>query len=97
MNLVQMFCPLATVNMQVWIQETMLVNDGQSILPQTAIRSKVSVDLCLVFGQEQLTTWEGCKTGDVWCVWEAGRADSQSKAIKGVLEKTMEKARGICW
>ena len=50
MNLVQRFCPLATVNMQVWIQETMLVNDGRSILPQTAIRSKVSVDLCLVFG-----------------------------------------------
>ena len=49
MNLVQMFCPLATVNMQVWFQETMLINDGRSILPQTAIRSQVSVDFCLVF------------------------------------------------
>ena len=31
MNLAQMFCPLAAVNMQVWFQETMLINDGWGV------------------------------------------------------------------
>lgn len=41
-NLAQMFCPLAAVNMHVWFQETMLISDGWgvfSLKQQYGVRS----------------------------------------------------------
>lgn len=48
-NLAQMFCPLAAVNMHLWFQETMLISDGWGVFSSNSNMSKVSVDLCLVF------------------------------------------------